>query len=104
MQLGAVSYAAPTHRECPGCGATRFDDTLLIDGLSTHTRRACGLILSSIVRRTPKVGQYANVDLRAYLRSVGAVRDEQSTAILSCAHNPRAARRFVRAYRCFARV
>jgi len=83
MPLGAVSYAAPSHRECPGCGAARFDDALLIDGLSTHTCRACGLILSSIVRRTPKVGQYANVDLRAYLRSVGAVRDEQSTAILS---------------------
>ena len=34
-------------------------------------------------RRKPKLGQYANVDLRAYLASVGSVRDEQSSLILS---------------------
>jgi 2-polyprenyl-3-methyl-5-hydroxy-6-metoxy-1,4-benzoquinol methylase len=51
--------------------------------LSTHTCRNCGLILSSMSRRKPKVGQYANVDLRAYLTSVGALRHEQSSTILS---------------------
>ena len=84
MPVGATSYVAmPASRECPGCGAARFDDKPLVEGLSTHTCRACGLILSSIVRRRTPVGQYANVDLRAYLRSVGALRDAQSASILS---------------------
>jgi SAM-dependent methyltransferase len=34
-------------------------------------------------RRKPKLGQYANVDLRAYLTSVGALRHEQSSKILA---------------------
>jgi SAM-dependent methyltransferase len=40
-------------------------------------------MLSSMTRRKPKVGQYANVDLRAYLASVGALRHEQSADIVS---------------------
>ena len=44
-------------------------------------------MLSSMTRRKPKVGQYANVDLRAYLASVGALRDEQSADIISFVQN-----------------
>jgi 2-polyprenyl-3-methyl-5-hydroxy-6-metoxy-1,4-benzoquinol methylase len=36
-----------------------------------------------MTRRKPKLGQYANVDLRAYLTSVGALRHEQSSTILA---------------------
>jgi 2-polyprenyl-3-methyl-5-hydroxy-6-metoxy-1,4-benzoquinol methylase len=68
---------------CPGCGGTRFAARRVADGLSTFTCQSCGLILSSMSRRKPKMGQYANVDLRAYLSSVGALRQEQSSAILS---------------------
>jgi 2-polyprenyl-3-methyl-5-hydroxy-6-metoxy-1,4-benzoquinol methylase len=70
-------------RWCPACGDTRFRDRTITDGLSTHTCRTCGLVLSSMTRRRPALGQYENVDLRAYLTSVGALRDEQSASILS---------------------
>jgi 2-polyprenyl-3-methyl-5-hydroxy-6-metoxy-1,4-benzoquinol methylase len=70
-------------RQCPACGGASFADRRIAEGLTTHTCRGCGLILSSMSRRKPKVGQYANVDLRAYLTSVGALRHEQSSAILS---------------------
>jgi 2-polyprenyl-3-methyl-5-hydroxy-6-metoxy-1,4-benzoquinol methylase len=36
-----------------------------------------------MTRRRAKLGQYENVDLRAYMTSVGALRDEQSSKILS---------------------
>lgn len=68
---------------CPGCGGSGFVDRRVADGLCTHTCQSCGLILSSLSRRKPKTGQYANVDLRAYLASVGALRHEQSSDILS---------------------
>ena len=77
--------ATGTHveRRCPGCDGSGFADHRLADGLCTHTCQSCGLILSSMSRRKPKMGQYANVDLRAYLTSVGALRHEQSSEILS---------------------
>jgi 2-polyprenyl-3-methyl-5-hydroxy-6-metoxy-1,4-benzoquinol methylase len=68
---------------CPGCGTVRFARRRVAEGLFTFTCASCGLILSSMSRRKPKLGQYANVDLRAYLSSVGALREEQSSAILS---------------------
>ena len=70
-------------RRCPACDGRRFFDRRVADHLYTHACRSCGLILSSMQRRKPKLGQYANVDLRAYLTSVGAVRYEQSSLILS---------------------
>ena len=70
-------------RRCPGCGGRSFADRRVAEHLSTHTCHSCGLILSSMSRRKPKLGQYANVDLRAYLSSVGALRHEQSSLILS---------------------
>jgi 2-polyprenyl-3-methyl-5-hydroxy-6-metoxy-1,4-benzoquinol methylase len=84
MLLHATSeMTTSVERTCPGCGGIRFRDTRIVDELCTHTCVSCGLIVSSIVRRRPKVGQYANVDLRAYLTSVGALRNEQSAALLS---------------------
>jgi 2-polyprenyl-3-methyl-5-hydroxy-6-metoxy-1,4-benzoquinol methylase len=70
-------------RQCPACGGSGFADRRVADGLCTHTCQSCGLVLSSMSRRKPKMGQYANVDLRAYLMSVGALRHEQSSEILS---------------------
>jgi 2-polyprenyl-3-methyl-5-hydroxy-6-metoxy-1,4-benzoquinol methylase len=70
-------------RHCPACGGSDFADRRVADALCTHTCRSCGLILSSSARRKPKMGQYANVDLHAYLTSVGALRHEQSSEILS---------------------
>ena len=72
--------------ECPACGGTGFTNRRVADGLDTHTCRSCGLILGTTSRRKPKLGQYANVDLRAYLTSVGALRDAQSADILSLVH------------------
>jgi len=68
---------------CPGCGGERFTERHIADFLCTNTCRSCGLILGSTSRHKPKLGQYANVDLRAYLESVGAVRDRQSSDILA---------------------
>jgi 2-polyprenyl-3-methyl-5-hydroxy-6-metoxy-1,4-benzoquinol methylase len=79
-----ATHAGPeAERCCPACSGTRFADRVITDGLSTHTCRTCGLVLSSMTRRKPAVGQYENVDLDAYLTSVGALRDEQSARILS---------------------
>jgi len=74
---------AHVERCCPACGGSTFADRRLADFLHTHTCRSCGLILSEMTRRKPKLGQYANVDLRAYLTSVGALRHEQSSKILA---------------------
>jgi 2-polyprenyl-3-methyl-5-hydroxy-6-metoxy-1,4-benzoquinol methylase len=74
---------ATIQRCCPACGGNGFADRRVDDFLHTHTCRSCGLILSSMTRRKPKLGQYANVDLRAYLTSVGALRHEQSSTILA---------------------
>src|SRR4030095_4652241 len=74
---------AHVERCCPACGGSGFADRRVADFLCTHTCRSCGLILSSMTRRKPKLGQYANVDLRAYLTSVGALRHEQSSTILA---------------------
>jgi 2-polyprenyl-3-methyl-5-hydroxy-6-metoxy-1,4-benzoquinol methylase len=81
-------------RECPGCGAAGFTDRCVVDGLDTHTCQSCGLIVGTTSRRKPKLGQYANVDLQAYLTSVGALREEQSLDILSLVrpHVPAGAR------------
>jgi 2-polyprenyl-3-methyl-5-hydroxy-6-metoxy-1,4-benzoquinol methylase len=70
-------------RQCPACGGRDFEDRRVAEGLITHTCQTCGLILSSLSRRKPKVGQYANVDLHAYLTSVGALRHAQSSDIVS---------------------
>ena len=70
-------------RVCPACGGHAFRDWRIADSLCTHTCRSCGLVLSSMTRRRVKLGQYENVDLRAYMTSVGALRDEQSSKILS---------------------
>ncbi len=70
-------------RECPACGGRGFRDWHIAPGLSTHTCQSCGLILSSLLRRYAKLGQYENVNLPAYMSSVGALRDEQSSKILS---------------------
>ena len=84
-----MSVAAARHvddgveRECPACGGRDFRDWHIAHGLSMHTCRSCGLILSSLLRRYAKLGQYENVNLPAYMSSVGAVRDEQSLKILS---------------------
>ena len=86
--MSALTADAPradarVERCCPACGGSRFADRRVDDFLYTHTCRSCGLILSSMTRRKPKLGQYANVDLRAYLTSVGALRHEQSSEILA---------------------
>src|SRR4029453_888438 len=74
---------AHVERCCPACGGSTFADRRLADFLHTHTCRSCGLILSTMSRRKPKLGQYANVDLRASLSSVAVLRQDQSSAILS---------------------
>jgi len=83
--LAADASRADAHVErcCPACGGSGFADRRVDDFLYTHTCSSCGLILSSMTRRKPKLGQYANVDLRAYLTSVGALRHEQSSKILA---------------------
>jgi 2-polyprenyl-3-methyl-5-hydroxy-6-metoxy-1,4-benzoquinol methylase len=84
-----MSVAVATHadvaveRQCPACGGSRFRDWRVADVLCMHTCQSCGLIVSSMSRRRAKMGQYENVDLRAYMTSVGALRDEQSSKILS---------------------
>ena len=70
-------------RDCPACGGSSFADRRVDDFLYTHTCSSCGLVLSSMTRRKPKLGQYANVDLRAYLTSVGALRHEQASDIVA---------------------
>jgi 2-polyprenyl-3-methyl-5-hydroxy-6-metoxy-1,4-benzoquinol methylase len=70
-------------RFCPGCGETSFRDRTVTAGLDIHTCTGCGLIVSSLERRKPKVGQYANVDLDAYMNSVGALRQHQSADVLA---------------------
>ncbi len=83
--LAADAARAEAHVErcCPACGGSAFAYRRVADFLNTHTCRSCGLILSEMTRRKPKLGQYANVDLRAYLTSVGALRHEQSARILA---------------------
>lgn len=81
--LSARPTAARVERQCPACDGRSFDSRRVADFLVTHTCRSCGLILSSLSRRKPVVGQYANVDLRAYLTSVGALRREQSSQVLA---------------------
>lgn len=81
--LAARRTDTRAERRCPACGGSSFVDRRVADFLETHTCRSCGLILSSLSRRKPAVGQYANVDLRAYLTSVGALRREQSSELLS---------------------
>ena len=73
----------PWNGAVPRAAAAGFADRRVDDFLYTHTCRSCGLILSSMTRRKPKLGQYANVDLRAYLTSVGALRHEQSSEIVA---------------------
>jgi 2-polyprenyl-3-methyl-5-hydroxy-6-metoxy-1,4-benzoquinol methylase len=77
-----VTPLAEAESSCPACGGGVFAHARIAEGLSTQTCEGCGLILSSMSRRKPKVGQYANVDLPAYLRSVGALRRVQSAEIL----------------------
>ena len=81
--MSAPAANAPQAKErvercCPACGGSGFADYRVADFLHTHTCSSCGLILSSMARRKPKLGQYANVDLRAYLTSVGALRHAAS--------------------------
>ena len=84
MSVAAARQAdVGVERECPACGGRGFRDWHIADGLSTHTCQSCGLILGSLRRRYAKLGQYENVDLPAYMSSVGALRDEQSLKILS---------------------
>src|SRR6266545_231942 len=83
LAADAARADTPVERSCPACGGSGFADRRVADFLYTHTCRSCGLILSSMARRKPKLGQYANVDLRAYLSSVGALRHEQSSKILA---------------------
>jgi len=83
LAVDAPRANAHVERRCPACGGSAFVDRRVDDFLHTHTCRSCGLILSSMTRRKPKLGQYANVDLRAYLSSVGALRHEQSSQILA---------------------
>ena len=68
--------------QCPGCGGGDFVERHVADFLHTRTCRSCGLILGSTSRHKPKLGQYANVDLRAYNGSVGVLRHEQSAEII----------------------
>lgn len=92
--LAADSPNTGLDRRCPACDHDGFLDARVSATLATHRCRNCGLMLSSMSRRRPKVGQYSNVDLPAYLRSVGALRRGQSSEILSFLrlHAPRGAR------------
>jgi 2-polyprenyl-3-methyl-5-hydroxy-6-metoxy-1,4-benzoquinol methylase len=96
MMSGAVATHVDVgvERECPACGGSRFRDWRVADSLCTHTCLSCGLILGSTSRRRAKMGEYENVDLRAYMSSVGALRDEQSSKILAVVrpHAPQGAR------------
>ena len=83
LVLERAQTATATARDCPACGGDAFVEGRVADGLRTETCRSCGLILGSTTRRKPKLAQYSNVDLRAYLRSVGALRREQSSEILA---------------------
>ena len=84
MSVAVATHADVTvERHCPACGGSRFRDWRVADVLCMHTCQSCGLIVSSMSRRRAKMGQYENVDLRAYMTSVGALRDEQSSKILS---------------------
>jgi len=83
LAADAPRVNAHLKRCCPACGSSGFVDHRVDECLYTHTCTSCGLILSSMTRRKPKLGQYANVDLRAYLSSVGALRHEQSSQILT---------------------
>ena len=80
--------------QCPGCGGSGFAERYVADFLHTRTCQSCGLILGSTSRHKPKLGQYANVDLRAYNGSVGVLRHEQSADIIEFLrpHVPRGAR------------
>lgn len=75
--------AAARQLQCPACDGRAFTHRDVARDLHVQRCANCGLMLSSMTRRKPKVGQYANVDLRAYLASVGALRDEQSADIIS---------------------
>jgi 2-polyprenyl-3-methyl-5-hydroxy-6-metoxy-1,4-benzoquinol methylase len=92
--VSSCGVGTVTQRQCPGCGGSSFGERRLPDVLCTHTCRSCGLILGTTARRRPKLPQYSNVDLRAYLASVGALRHEQSAEIVSLlqAHVPTGAR------------
>jgi 2-polyprenyl-3-methyl-5-hydroxy-6-metoxy-1,4-benzoquinol methylase len=83
LTLSAIHSEPDVTRRCPACEGTRFAARDITEGLRTHTCRSCGLVISEITRRKPALGQYENVDLRAYLSSVGALRDQQSSSILS---------------------
>jgi 2-polyprenyl-3-methyl-5-hydroxy-6-metoxy-1,4-benzoquinol methylase len=71
-----------TPAPCPACGGDRFADWTVADGLTEHTCLGCGLLISSIQRTGPVVPEFALVDERAYLASVGAARRRQATALL----------------------
>ena len=55
-----------------------FRDWRIADSLRAHTYESCGLILSSMSRRRAKLGQYENVDVHAYMSSVGAATSSRS--------------------------
>ncbi len=82
--LSARRTDARVERRCPACDGSRFHESSR-GGLPGHTYLSVRAGSSSVPlsRRKPAVGQYANVDLRAYLTSVGALRREQSSQVLA---------------------
>jgi hypothetical protein len=69
---------------CPACGGARFDERVIA---SVTIRRcvACGLRISRIVRDPLRAHgtNYADVDPRAYLDSIGRVRRAQGEQIVA---------------------
>jgi SAM-dependent methyltransferase len=82
MRSCATSGSVSAPLRCSGCGGSIFRDRRILPDLRTRTCASCGLIFSTIERLGPGVPEFALVDHRAYLRSVGETRRLQAAKIL----------------------